>query len=245
MDQLLDLADDRLINGCIYCGGHADTRDHVPSRILLDPPYPENLPVVGACEACNQGFSKDEQYIVCLLAAVQAGSTDPDKIRRASVARAMERSLPLRSRIESAKSTWNDRIIFIPEEDRLRNVMLKQARGHAAFELSQPCTKEPDHYWCGALEKLCEDQRENFNAVHIQQLFGEICSRNIQRMYAAEVTLESESGGQDKMHLMINDWVEVQEGNYRYLAIDDIHGIIIRIVIADYLACEVGWNIYA
>lgn len=244
MDQLLNLADNRLINGCIYCGGSADTRDHVPSRILLDPPYPENLPVVGACKACNQGFSKDEQYFVCLLEAVLAGSTDPNEIRRASVARAMKRSPALRARIESAKATWNSRIVFIPEEDRVKNVMLKLARGHAAFELSQPCTHEPDHYWCGALETLSEDQREGFDAVHIQQLFGEIGSRNIQRMYAAEVTLQSDSGAQEKMQVIVNDWVEVQESNYRYLAIDDINGVIIRIVVSDYLACEVAWKIY-
>ncbi len=58
MEQALDYADDRLINGCIYCGGIPDTRDHAPSRILLEPPpYPENLPVVGACKECNQSFS--------------------------------------------------------------------------------------------------------------------------------------------------------------------------------------------
>jgi len=47
------------------------------------------------------------------------------------------------------------------------------------------------------------------------------------------------------MHITVNDWIEVQEGYYRYLAIDDINGVIIRIVVSDYLACEVGWSIYA
>ncbi|WP_374072550.1 hypothetical protein [Alloalcanivorax xenomutans] len=245
MDQRSDFADKRLINGCIYCGGSADTRDHVPSRILLDAPYPENLPVVGACKVCNQGFSKDEQYFVCLLESVLAGSTDPEKIKRPSVARAMKRSPALRSRIEAAKTILNDRIVFIPEEDRVKNVVLKLARGHAAFELSQPCTQEPDHYWCGALDSLTEDQIEAFSAAHIQQLFGEIGSRNMQRMFAVQATLQSQSGDQETMHITVNDWIEVQEGYYRYLAIDDINGVIIRIVVSDYLACEVGWSIYA
>lgn len=245
MDQLQNLADDRLINGCVYCGGLADTRDHVPSRILLDNPYPENLPVVGACKICNQGFSKDEQYLVCLLESVLAGTTDPEKIGRDSVARAMKRAPALRARIDTARENINGRIVFMPEEDRVKNVILKLARGHSAFELSQPCTQEPDHYWCGALESLSEDQQDAFNAVHIQQLFGEIGSRNMQRMFAAEVMLKSESGAQEKLQVVVNDWVDVQEGRYRYLAIDDIHGVIIRIVISDYLACEVGWSIYA
>jgi len=245
MEQLLELADDRLINGCIFCGGRADTRDHVPSRILLDAPYPENLPVVGACKICNQGFSKDEQYLVCLLESVFTGSTDPEKICRPSIARAMKRSPALKARIEAAKSSFNGRTVFHPEDDRVKNVMLKLARGHAAFELSQPCKEEPVHYWCGALETLTEEAQEGFDAVHIQQLFGEIGSRNMQRMFAAEVMLKSESGEQKKMQVIVNDWVDVQEDRYRYLAIDDVNGVVIRIVISEYLACEVAWNIYA
>lgn len=245
MDQLLELADDRLINNCIFCGAEADTRDHVPSRILLDSPYPENLPVVGACKICNQGFSKDEQYLVCFLESVLVGSTEPEKIQRPSVARAMKRAPALRARIESAKSEFNGQIIFNPEEDRIKNVMLKLARGHAAFELSQPCKEEPKHYWCGPLSSLTEDFQEGFDAAHIQQILGEIGSRNMQRMFSAEVSLESELGEYKTMQVVVNDWVDVQEGRYRYLAIDDIGGVVIRIVIADYLACEVGWEIYA
>ncbi|PCJ90420.1 MAG: hypothetical protein COA46_11475 [Porticoccaceae bacterium] len=205
MDQLSDFADDRLINGCIYCGGIAETRDHVPSRVLLDPPYPENLPVIGACQKCNQGFSKDEQYLVCLIESVLAGSTDPDKIRRQSVARAMKRAPALRSRIESAKKNVNDRTVFEVDEDRVKNVMLKLAKGHAAFELSQPCYNEPDHFWCGALEALTEEDRDAFDAAHIQQLLGEIGSRSIQRMYMAEFTLQSESGEETTSRVMVND----------------------------------------
>jgi hypothetical protein len=39
--------------GCVYCGRVTETRDHVPSRVLLDEPYPDNLPVVPSREACN------------------------------------------------------------------------------------------------------------------------------------------------------------------------------------------------
>lgn len=243
MDQIKDFADGRLINGCIYCGGLAETRDHVPSRILLDPPYPENLPVVGACNKCNHSFSKDEQYLVCLLESALAGTTDPQAIRRESVARAMERAPGLRKRIEAAKTIHQGRVIFYPEEDRVKNVMLKLARGHAAFELSQPCKGNPDYFWCGPLAELTHEQREEFDAVHIQHLLGEIGSRNTQRMYILEAKFQSySSDGEQKLQLVVNDWVDVQEGYYRYLAIDDVGGIIIRIVISEYLACEVGWQ---
>jgi len=243
MKQLSDLADDRLINNCIFCGSLADTRDHVPSKILLDSPYPENLPVVGACKTCNQGFSQDEQYLVCFLESVFAGSTDPDKISKSSVARAMKRAPALRARIEESRFEVDGKIIFTPEEKRIKNVLLKLARGHAAFELSQPCKEEPSHYWCGPLTSLDSDQQEDFDAVHIQQLLGEVGSRNIQRMLVTEITLVSPTGELQKNQVIVNDWIDVQEGRYRFLAIDDTAGVIIRIVIADYLACEIGWGI--
>ena len=37
------------------------------------------------------------------------------------------------------------------------------------------------------------------------------------------------------------DWVDVQEGRYRYLAFDDDGAITVRIVLSEYLACEVVW----
>lgn len=245
MDQLSDLADDRLINDCIFCGGVADTRDHVPSKILLDKPYPENLPVVGSCQECNQGFSKDEQYLICLLESVLIGSTDPEKIRRPSVSRAMKRAPALRAKIESAKKYINGKVAFSIEEDRVKNVILKLARGHAAFELSQPCRNEPDHYWCGTLESLPKEELDLFDSAHIQKLLGEIGSRNMLRMFATEVTLQSESGVLETMNVVVNDWVDVQDGYYRFLAVDDAGGVVIRIVISEYMACEIGWNIYA
>ena len=154
MDPLTDFADNRLINGCIYCEGSAETRDQVPSRLLLEPPYPENLPIVGSCNSCNQAFSKDEQYLVCLLEAALVGSTDPDKIRRPSVAQTLRRSPALQARIESSKIQIDGRTEFIVEEERIKNVMLKLARGHAAFELSQLCREEPYYFWCNLLTHL-------------------------------------------------------------------------------------------
>jgi hypothetical protein len=242
MNQLKNLADDRLINGCIYCGGVAETRDHVPSRILLEPPYPENLPVVGCCEQCNQGFSKDEEYVVCLIEAVLAGSTNPDGIKRSGVARSLRRSPALQARIDAARREVDGRIEFAVETDRMMNVMLKLARGHAAFELSQPCRKAPDHFWCGPLGSMSEEMRESFNAAHVQQMFGEVGSRGLQRMLVTQLVVRSQTGEESQVGFLFNDWVDVQDGYYRYLAIDDIGGLVIRIVVAEYLACEVAWR---
>ena len=230
MDQLRDYADSRLLNGCICCGGPAETREHVPSRCLLEQPYPDNLPVVGSCASCNQGFSKDEEYLVCLVESALCGSTDPDKIKRPSVARMLRNSPALRARLE-----------FAVEGHRIANVMLKLARGHAAFELSLPCRSKPDHFWWGPVSELSSDARETFDAAHVQQLFGEVGSRGLQRTLVTHVTLQSESGEQSELRLLVTDWVDVQQDLYRYLAINDVGGLVIRIVVAEYLACEVAW----
>ena len=53
MKQLNDYSDFRSHGLCIHCGEglhHGSrSRDHVPTRALLDRPYPDDLPMVYAC----------------------------------------------------------------------------------------------------------------------------------------------------------------------------------------------------
>lgn len=241
MDQLNSFADNRLMRGCIYCGGSADTRDHVPSKCLLDRPYPSNLYVVGCCYNCNQSFSKDEQYFVCLIESVLCGSTNPKDIRRPSVAKIMKKSPALRKRIEKSRTEKNGQIVFTPEHGRINNVMLKLARGHAAHELNKPCRENPQQFWCGPLSLLNQEDREIFNTVHFQEILGEIGSRNSQRLLVTEIDILSKGEEKKKIRMLINDWVDVQDEKYRYIAIDDMGQLIIRIVIAEFFACEAVW----
>jgi hypothetical protein len=242
LDQVKNLADNRLVNGCLYCGGAEESRDHVPSRVFLDSPLPENLPIVSACSPCNNSFSLDEAYVACLIESVIAGSTDPARIRRPGIASLLQRKPALRARIESAKSISDGQIQFNIEPDRIRNVILKLARGHAAFELSQVRRDEPKSLWWYPLPLMTDAQRDDFDASHVVQMIGEVGSRGSQRLLATQITLQSlNDGGQSTLNLVINDWLDVQEGCYRYLAIDDVGEIKIKIVIAEYLACEVTW----
>jgi hypothetical protein len=155
----------------------------------------------------------------------------------------MQNSPALRQRIENSKTEVDGQIAFIPEIERINNVMLKLARGHAAFELSQPCRTKPDHFWCGPLLLLPKECREAFDSAHVQQVSGEIGSRNMQRSLVTQTTRLAENGEQQNIGMLINDWVDVQDDRYRFLAIDDMGQIVIRIVIAEYFACEVAWGI--
>ncbi len=72
--------DSRSRGFCIQCEAGLDegnrSRDHVPTRGILDYPLPDNLPVVHTCQQCNSGFSDNESYLVALIAGVLTGSPE-------------------------------------------------------------------------------------------------------------------------------------------------------------------------
>src|SRR5450759_3414803 len=100
--QLMNFGDERQVAQCAYCGADTPTRDHVPSRVFLDEPYPDQLPVVPACQNCNEGFSIDEEYLACLIECVVAGSTYPGDIRRAKIRRTLQARPALAGRLARA-----------------------------------------------------------------------------------------------------------------------------------------------
>ena len=101
-DPLKLFVDERLKGRCVFCGGKPNTRDHCPSKVLLDAPLPPNLPVVDACEACNQSFSKDEQYLACFVECVICGSTDPLAVQRENIGRMLRDNPQLATQIQAA-----------------------------------------------------------------------------------------------------------------------------------------------
>lgn len=243
MEQLRDLADDRLVNGCIYCGGFEETREHVPSKVLLNEPFPENLPIVRACRKCNNGYSQDEEYVACLIECMIVGSTDPEQIKNSKIAKILLRNPGLRSRIENKKYILGDRTLFEIEEERFLNVIRKLALGHAVFELSQVLRDKPYSINCWYLDMMSEEQRDSYDIAHVTELIGEIGSRNTQRLFVTELTLQSSSGDMKSLNVVINDWLDVQEGRYRYIAIDHGDSIEVKIVFSEFIACEIIWDL--
>ena len=143
MEQISVFGDERTLAYCAFCGGKTGTRDHCPSRIFLDHPFPENLPVVPACLECNNGFSLDEEYLACFISCISAGSTDPENIGRDIIAKILYRKKELRLRIESSISEVEGNTLFKPEFDRVKSVITKLAQGHALFELHESVAHEP------------------------------------------------------------------------------------------------------
>ena len=207
------------------------SRDHIPSKALLNPPYPENLMDVGMCQECNSGFSKDEEYFAAFLASVISGSTEPDSLRFPTASRTLARNPRLRSRIDAARHVdptpgKGTVVIWTPEIERIERVIVKNARGHMLFELGQAIEAPPTHVNILPRQLLSPQQLSQFE--HSEGIGGwpEVGSRLMLRLLE---TGEVGEGG----------WIEVQSGVYRY-AVDEIPRV--RMVLREYLAAEVAWD---
>lgn len=116
---------------CIFCGNEADSKDHIPSKNLLEKPFPPNLLTIDSCIKCNRSFSLDEEYFLNVLVEI---STNPalliKKEEGGNIFRARERSPKLKERIENSMISQTDgRIYFHPEYDRIQKVVEKNAAG--------------------------------------------------------------------------------------------------------------------
>jgi hypothetical protein len=230
MENVRNYGDRRQVVSCVYCAGTTESRDHVPSKVLLDEPYPPDLPVVPACQSCNEGFALDEEYLACLVECTLAGSVNPEDIQRAKVKEILSKKPTLASRLRNVRQqTLLGEVSFAIERERVRKVALKLARGYAAFELNEPQFDEPTSVALLPLLVMTADQRERFESPPASSLWPEIGvwpevgSRAMQRIVTGEI------------------WAVVQPNRYRYLAsVED--GVVVRMVLSEYLACEVRWE---
>lgn len=218
-------------SGCAYCGDAGTTVDHVPSKVLLDEPYPPDIPTVPACEPCNVGFSSDEQYVGCFLECVIAGSPHPKNLQRPKIQRILSENPALAAMIAASRSVGVDQqLIWQPEHARVRNVVLKLARGHAVHEFSAKQIDEPEYVGICPLVLLNEAQRESFERIESMDAMAgwpEIGSR----AFISAVMGRPCSG--------LGRWRTIQEGRYRYTVPDEGS---VKLVIGEYLACEVRFS---
>ena len=237
MKQLNDYSDFRNHGLCIHCGEGlhhgSSSRDHVPTRALLDRPYPDNLPTADVCGECNNGFSKDENYLVALIACVVSGSRELSRHEFPVAAGILARSADMKARIERTRRVqlmlWGDlEVAWTIEPDRVANVVVKNARGHAFHELGEPLLFAPGYARISYLHLMSDGQRGLFEQRAAEyDLWPEVGSRMMQRL----VTEDLDRG-----------WVMVQRGVYRYMVVQRPGEVLVRSVIREYLATEVSWS---
>jgi len=230
MDPRKLFVDERHALYCVYCGNSPGTDEHVPSKAFLDEPYPDNLRVVRSCEACNNGFSRDEEYVAVALECAARRTVDPALVQRPKVARKLRGTPKLAKRIlfnTSPPDLSGDQRVSL-ERERVERVVLKLARGHAAYEFGEPQLDEPTEVWFRPLTELSAAERALFESPQRQFVLPEIGSR-------AFLNAVSSAG-----ELLEQDWHVVQKGRYRYLTSPG--PFLVRLVIGEYLAAEVHWQ---
>ena len=241
MREVHDFVDERQKAWCIHCArslaGLETNQDHVPSKSLLQVPRPHHLPIVRICRECNAGFSLDEQYAVTFLSCVLAGSTGPAKQPNASAGRPLSDSPSLRAQIERSRTEFvtmggETRILWTPDMERIKRVVLKNARGHVYFEHGEPIFDAPVHVSIVPLESLTGQERRDCEGPSEEGSLAswpEVGSRMMTRLLT----------GED----MAGKWVVVQEGSTRY-SVQQCSNLRVRSVLYDYLATEVQWRLH-
>lgn len=223
------MSDRRLEGYCIYCGGEPETREHVPSKILLEKPYPDNLPVVLACIECNHSFSLHEEYFACLLECILCGTTEPEYLNRISIAKILNRKTKLRSQLEKARKIEDGQIYFQPENDRIVKLIKKLAQGHAKYENSETQFEEPVSLWYKPSQMLPNEEVEHFFKEDEVSLVPEVGSRGFQRMRF------------NPQGVPLINWKTVQDNIY-YYSVANVPGVRVRMYIWNYLLAEVRWE---
>ncbi|MDU2065599.1 MAG: hypothetical protein E6713_12290 [Sporomusaceae bacterium] len=218
---------------CIYCGEVATTREHVPSKVFLDKPYPENLPVLPACFDCNNGYSVDETYVASFIEKL-ARLVMSDYVPRDKVDTILNHDKKLATALDgNINIIDNDQISYRLQSDAFDKVLQKLAKGHAVYEMDEVFYEFDDmqsnYKFC---VELTQEELDLFNEPAILECFPEVGSRMLNRVIE----------GYDNNNRLRTGWVIVQEGRYRYMTYLYNNSIVVRIVINEFLYAEVHWG---
>ncbi len=220
--------DRRLDYFCAFCGGPADTEDHVPSRCFLDKPYPPNLPVIPCCHKCNHDFSIDEEYVSCFIDCAKSKTANPSQIQRDKTRETLLHSPKLQERIAAQIRNFGGYNLLDYEKDRFMNVVRKLAYGHLAFENDHLTWGSKLRFSMWLVPEMRESQRTIFFKPYTGDLLPEVNSHGLEHILLPD--------NADIVMQFATPWVIVQEGRYAYCVSPDSNKV--KFVIAGYLAVE-------
>lgn len=224
MRQIHPFVDERLAGICFGCHSAPTTRDHVPAKVFLDEPHPENLAVVGACRRCNEEASVDEEYVACLLEVAACGSVD--ELERPKIRRILEERPALSSRLREALTSDGDVVV---EHERVRRVVAKLARGLWSYEAGEPTGMLIIEVGFGLIASLSQERFDEFLSMPTPALFPEVGSRLMIK------AIESLGEGSS-----LDPWQVVQPRRFAYAVdVGEEAGSSVKMIIRDTLAAEV------
>ncbi len=230
MIQRNKFSDARLDAMCVYCGDFPNTRDHVPSKVLLDEPFPENIHNVPCCYACNQGLSTDEEYFACIIECLIHGSVEIEKLSRPKIKRILSKKHHLHKKIIDAIRMNKEKVEFEIDYRAFNNVLLKLSKGHAAFETSEPQLRNPSTLMFKDIYSMTIPEREIFFACPELEKYPEIGSRLFQQAVLSEGNIP------------YSIWITVQENSYSYMVNSSMSQLTVRLFIFSFLAVEAIWD---
>lgn len=222
--------DDRLNGLCAYCGGIAETEDHVPSRCFLDKPFPQGMPVIPCCHKCNHEFSKDEEYVSCFIDCMKANTAIPNRIQSDKTRKTLMHSPKLKERIAAQIREFGGLIVYDYEKGRFEKVIRKLAFGHLAFENDLLSWDSTYNIAMWLLPEMTTDQKSLFFQPYTGMLLPEVCSHGLEHIVLQQ--------GDDGEIFISAPWITVQENRYKYCVSPDRN--MVKFVISDYLAVEVS-----
>ena len=245
MSSLKDYSDSRLREYCIYCRDllypEHSSRDHVPSKVFLDKPYPENLQIVKVCKSCNESYSKDETYTAAVLGVLMSGSTDPEWQVWDNAARILSSQNILRRELEDGlnrqrlfdfiQPTEIDALIF--DSSRLENVLIKNARALALYMITELLYDDPSQIGWRCRSQLTNGQRKFFETIPHESIFPEVGCKMMSTPFFFK--RYPESGMTD------NGWFEVQPGAFRFAVLWG-QPLTVRMVFREFLFAVVKWE---
>ena len=215
--------DERLGGTCFRCGSFPDTVDHVPPKVFLDKPYPDDLITVPACRGCNSASSDDEQYVAGLIEVVVCGSTDPARLQRRNISSTLEHAPALQERLRQASTVKNGGHFVRPEQERVDLVLEKIARGLWCFETAQDTADLKVVVFCDVAPLMDEQAITSFfSSGSGLSGWGEIGSRGF---------IRSILGSNESVHG--HGWEDVQVGRFSFSV--DSGGDRVRMIFSDYL----------
>jgi hypothetical protein len=141
---------------CVYCAKNPGlTDDHVPPKSFFPQPRPSNLITVPACNKCNSGAGKDEDYFLATFMFSEAGITDAGKtLWKQRLDRMFRKNLGLRRRLAKGFSYrpvvtatgiyLGHRMGLQFDERRFERVIQKIVRGLYYFEYGEALSPETE-----------------------------------------------------------------------------------------------------
>lgn len=221
-------------HGCIYCGRSAETREHIPSKVFLKKPYPDNLFTIPACYECNNGYSLDEEYTACCIESLKSLSY---KIQLDEQIRNLfDRKPTLYQLVNSQINREEGRLVTSFDEKRICRILNKLAICFTGYEFDNLHFSEASSIWFDFAPNLSYFFIQQFTQPIFASLLPEVSSR-----FSSDYCKFIVSEKSDTIKIMY-DWIVVQEQQFQYQVSIKDRGIQTKMVISDFLYAKVGFN---